>query len=165
MLVQTGRVWKSAPRVLGTSGPTVGTVSTGQAFNLIAIGDSIISGVGALTLADALVGQTALHLSEALACRVNWVAYGSIGARSGTVISRLVPLLPDTEADFMVLSIGVNGRHSVIGCGELAKKFGRRIERTQSSFSRCRDRCCRNSSVARIPTPTAIVARMVRDSL
>jgi lysophospholipase L1-like esterase len=108
VMFQAIRLRKNAPRVSGAAGPKVGTVGSGKPYELITIGDSIISGVGASTLASALVGQTAKKLSETLPCRINWAAYGSIGASSNKVLNKLVPNLADTKADFIVLSVGVN---------------------------------------------------------
>ncbi len=108
VMLQAIRLRKNAPRVSGATGPKVGTVGSGKPYELIAIGDSIISGVGASTLANALVGQIAKKLSEYLGCKINWAALGSIGARSNKVLKNLVPMLDDTIADFIVLSVGVN---------------------------------------------------------
>jgi lysophospholipase L1-like esterase len=108
ILPQAVYVRKTAPRFSGAAGPAKGTAGTGKNFNLIAIGDSIIAGVGATTLAKALVGQTAEKLSLLLYCKITWEAIGGIGAVSHHIIERLVPQLPDNQPDFMVVSAGVN---------------------------------------------------------
>jgi lysophospholipase L1-like esterase len=99
---------RTAPRFAGAAGPKEGAVGSGRRVNLIAIGDSIIAGVGAENLADALVGRTAAALAGALDCRVSWLARGSIGADSRKVLGELLPELPDTPAAFIILSVGVN---------------------------------------------------------
>lgn len=109
VLPQAIHLRKNSPQVSEAAGPKSGTVGTGEPYHLIAIGDSIISGVGASTLANALVGQTAQHLSQSLGCKINWAAYGSIGATSNKILHKLVPLLADDhKADFILLSVGVN---------------------------------------------------------
>ena len=62
ILPQAIYVRKTAPRFAGAAGPRRGAAGTGKNYDLIAIGDSIIAGVGAKTLAKALVGQTAEKL-------------------------------------------------------------------------------------------------------
>ena len=108
ILPQAIYVRKTAPRFSGAVGPSRGAAGSGKHYTLIAIGDSIIAGVGATTLAKALVGQTAEKLSSLLNCKITWEAIASIGAASQQVIEQLVPQLPDNQPDFMVVSVGVN---------------------------------------------------------
>ncbi len=75
---------------------------------MIAIGDSIIAGVGASELSKALVGQTAAALAASHDCRVNWQAFGVSGYDSRKVIDDLVPKLPEAAADYFIVSVGVN---------------------------------------------------------
>lgn len=108
ILPQAIYVRKTAPRFSEATGPAKGTSGTGKNYTLIGIGDSIIAGVGATTLANALVGQTAEKLSLLLNCKIIWEAIGGIGAVSHQVIEQMVPQLPENQPDFMVLSVGVN---------------------------------------------------------
>lgn len=128
ILPQAFYVRKTAPRFSGAAGPRTGVTGSGKNYNLIAIGDSIIAGVGATTLAKALVGQTAEKLSILLDCKITWEAIGSIGAISHQVIERLVPQLPQEQPDFMVLSVGVNDVTSLSSAAKwrqhLAKLLG-----------------------------------------
>ena len=64
--------------------------------------------MGATTLPKALVGQTAAALANLLGGCVQWQALGVSGYDSRKVLNRLVPKLPDTESDFIILSVGVN---------------------------------------------------------
>ena len=99
---------KTAPRFSGAAGDLNGVVGNGRDVTLYGIGDSIIAGVGAGRMRNALVGQTALFLSEDFQCRIRWFANGSVGADSRKVIDRLIPLMPDQPADLIVVSVGVN---------------------------------------------------------
>jgi len=108
VLPQAIRVMKNAPRFAEAGGPKEGSVGAGSHLNLLAIGDSTIAGVGAESLDSALVGQAATGIAGSLGCKVSWVARGSIGANSAMVLRELVPRLPGTEADFIILSVGVN---------------------------------------------------------
>jgi lysophospholipase L1-like esterase len=47
-------------------------------------------------------------LAALLRCRIDWTARGSIGADSNKILHRLVPSLPEPEADVIILSVGVN---------------------------------------------------------
>jgi hypothetical protein len=55
----------------------------------MAIGDAIIAGVGADTVAEALPGQVAEELAALHECQVSWTTSGLIGATSSGVMSRL----------------------------------------------------------------------------
>jgi lysophospholipase L1-like esterase len=101
-------VRKTAPRFPEAAGPRFGSAGSGPNLNLIAIGDSIIAGVGARNLAKALVGQTSRALARFLDCKISWHACGSSGVDSEKVLNRLIPDLPPIAADFFVVSVGVN---------------------------------------------------------
>ena len=101
-------VRRTAPRFAAAAGPSHGVVGAGREKRLLAIGDSIIAGVGAPTLGDALVGQTAGSLARRLRGRVRWQAFGVPGFNSRKVLDSLVPRLPDEAADFIIVSVGVN---------------------------------------------------------
>lgn len=119
---------KTAPRFTGAAGPRRGTAGTGKNYNLIAIGDSIIAGVGASTFAKALVGQTAQKLSLLLDCKITWEAIASIGAVSHQVIERLVPQLPEKQPDFMVVSVGVNDVTSLSSVARWRQNLARLLQ-------------------------------------
>lgn len=101
-------VRKTALRFAPASGPSNGYVGSGTQARLLAIGDSIIAGVGATTLSRALVGQTANALAISLGSCVEWKALGVSGYNSEKVLNRLVPKLPDVPVDYVILSVGVN---------------------------------------------------------
>ncbi|MBU2675956.1 MAG: SGNH/GDSL hydrolase family protein [Gammaproteobacteria bacterium] len=108
LLPQALYVRKNAPRFAPADGPSNGTLGYGKQARLLAIGDSIIAGVGATTLSNALVGQTATALATLLDGGVNWQALGVSGYSSEKVLNRLLPKLPETKFDYVILSVGVN---------------------------------------------------------
>lgn len=108
LLPQALYVRKTAPRFAPAIGPSNGFCGSGKQARLIAIGDSIIAGVGATTLSKALVGQTASALAVSLGSCIEWTALGISGYNSEKVLNRLVPELPDIPADYVILSVGVN---------------------------------------------------------
>jgi lysophospholipase L1-like esterase len=83
-------------------------VGNGKTYRFLAIGDSIISGVGAERMSNAFAGQTATHLASQLNGQIHWTARGKIGADSKAVLNELVPNLDATQQDFILVSVGVN---------------------------------------------------------
>lgn len=108
LIPQALYVRRTAPRFAPADGPREGQVGVGEQHRLLAIGDSIIAGVGASELSKALVGQTAAAIANSKNCCVSWQAVGVSGYDSAKVLERLVPKLPDTPFDFMIVSVGVN---------------------------------------------------------
>ena len=109
-LVAPQGLWvrRRAPRFADAAGPRSGSVGTGEPLRLLAFGDSIVAGVGAPTLDDALVGQFAAALATRVARRVEWVAVGKTGARSADLHASLLPRLPPEPFDVIAVSVGVN---------------------------------------------------------
>ena len=105
-------VRKTAPRFADAGGPRCGSTgpSTGRDSErrLIAVGDSIIAGVGAATLDEALVGRLARALAERLRLTVSWQAIGRTGTTSERLLSSLPAELPAGGADVVLLNVGVN---------------------------------------------------------
>lgn len=101
-------VRRTAPRFAPASGPTEGLAGNGEQRRLLAIGDSIIAGVGASELSSALVGQTAAAIAESLNGSVSWRAMGVSGHDSAKILEQLVPKLPQDRFDYIIVSVGVN---------------------------------------------------------
>ena len=101
-------VRKTAPRFPEAAGPNYGSFGTGRNLNLIAVGDSIIAGVGASSLSKALVGQTSAALARRLDCKISWYACGSSGLNSEKVLKQVIPDLPPVTAALFIVSVGVN---------------------------------------------------------
>lgn len=108
LLPQALYVRKTAPRFAPADGPSNGSIGDGKQARLLAVGDSIIAGVGATTLSKALVGRTATALATSLDGCVEWQALGVSGYNSEKVLNALVPRLPDSAVDYVILSVGVN---------------------------------------------------------
>lgn len=108
LLPQALWVRHHAVRFRDADGPTAGVCGIGEELRLVAVGDSIIAGVGASTLEKALVGQTAKRLSSLTGHRVHWSAYGRTGFNSSRILVELLPLFTDHPADVYLVSLGVN---------------------------------------------------------
>ncbi len=102
------RLRRTAPRLAAAAGESCGRVGSGRALRVLAIGDSIVAGVGAATLDRALVGCTARALAGTMDAAVEWEARGRSGATAAEVLSELVPLIDPRPADAIVVSVGVN---------------------------------------------------------
>ncbi len=105
---QAWRLRRTAPRLAVATGDLTGRTGSGRPLRLLAIGDSIIAGVGAETLDRALVGCTARALAEIAGVAVEWEARGRSGAKSAEVLAELVPSIDPRPADAIVVSVGVN---------------------------------------------------------
>ncbi|MFK8031734.1 MAG: SGNH/GDSL hydrolase family protein [Gammaproteobacteria bacterium] len=114
-------VRKTAPRFKGAAGSPFGRVGKGDVCSLLAIGDSLIEGVGAQTLDKALVGQTAKSIAARFSVAVDWIAFGKIGATTEKVHEVLLPKIPARQFDVILVSVGVN---DVTGLTRTAKFEG-----------------------------------------
>ena len=108
MIPQAIALRRTAPRFAEAEGPTQGCMGSGQDIKLLAIGDSIVAGVGARRLSGALVGQTAVALSEIHDVRVCWQAIGKSGMTTRRFIDTCMLSLPTESQDYIVVSLGVN---------------------------------------------------------
>ena len=108
LIPQALYVRKHAPRFDPAAGPNEGSVGEGPPTTLLAIGDSIIAGVGASQLSKALVGQTATALAATTGCELRWQAIGTSGFDSRKVLDQLLPRIPDCSFDYIIVSVGVN---------------------------------------------------------
>jgi lysophospholipase L1-like esterase len=126
LLPQAFRVRKTAPRFAAATGPNQGTA--GETYHserrtLIAIGDSIIAGVGAGSQQQGLASRAAALLAQSLLCPVEWKSVGKIGVTSQDVLNQLVLKLPPLPADFIAVSVGVNDLTSLSTTGTFKKRL------------------------------------------
>lgn len=102
---------------------------------LVAIGDSIIAGVGVEQFDNALVGQTAYALSDKQQCPISYHSFGKLGVNSKQIIEQLLPKVESlvTEqalaVDYIVVSTGVNDATSLMTLNNYRDNLGQIIER------------------------------------
>jgi lysophospholipase L1-like esterase len=89
-------------------GPPEGRIGRGEPLHFLAIGDSIIAGVGARRIQQSTVGHVARFMSGRLSREINWRAAGMIGAGARRVRRDVVPALPPQRFDAILVSVGVN---------------------------------------------------------
>lgn len=106
---QGQRVRRKIGRLPDAGGETVGEVGDfAETINLLAIGESTVAGVGAKNHAEALGGQLAKYLGLELRKSVRWHVLGESGITVNETLERLVPHLPPTPMDFVVVALGGN---------------------------------------------------------
>jgi lysophospholipase L1-like esterase len=88
-----------------TSGEVVGN---NEVANLLVIGESTVAGVGAENHAEALTGRFAEHLSRKTGKTVRWHALGVSGITIHRTIRELVPQIPNTKFDAILIGLGGN---------------------------------------------------------
>jgi lysophospholipase L1-like esterase len=93
------------PEAVGTKGQVIGNEDI---INLLAIGESTFAGVGVLTHEEGVTGQLAKFLSEQTNRSVNWEVIAQSGYSAKKVLTELVPMIPKTPFDIIVIGLGGN---------------------------------------------------------
>ena len=102
------RLRRTATRLPEATGDKSGVCGQGEAINLLAMGDSIIAGVGTGTVERSLPVQFAHALAEQQARRVQWHVEGRNGAYIAHLRRQMGRLAHQQRADVILISIGVN---------------------------------------------------------
>ena len=96
-------------RLPDAQGETAGRFGENErVVKLLAIGESTVAGVGARTHETALTGQFARHLSRKIGKTVEWFVVGRSGITAGETIRELVPQIPDTQFEYIMVGLGGN---------------------------------------------------------
>lgn len=101
--------WR-APRFGAAAGPKSGLIAVDEssdALRFLALGDSVIAGVGLAKLSDAMAVQCALAISRQLRRSVHWQLQGENGARAAEIQQRC-PDLAEFAPQIILISVGVN---------------------------------------------------------
>ena len=99
---------RTALRLPEAGGARCGVAGVGPGMHLLALGDSIIAGVGTGTMEHSLPVQFANALAASRACAVHWRAEGANGADIRDLREHIGGLPADCRADLILISIGVN---------------------------------------------------------
>ena len=102
------RLRQTAPRLPEAAGQRSGVCGQGEHLQLLALGDSIIVGVGLDSTSQSLPVQFAEALAVTHGRRVQWQLEGRNGADIAHLRQRVQALKPRQEADVIIISIGVN---------------------------------------------------------
>lgn len=109
--VQATRARRVIPRLPDATGVVEGICAgtgTVPSVNLLVIGESTVSGVGASTHERGLTGSIARALAASTGRDVHWFACGKNGATVAKVRDELLPELDGRRADAAVLCVGAN---------------------------------------------------------
>lgn len=136
LLPQAVRVRRTAPRFAAAAGPPTGSVGTGPRKSLLALGDSIIAGVGASQLSRALVGQTATRLASLEQAQVDWQAFGHIGFSTRKFLQYYEEGLPEGDPDYVIISLGVNDITSLTTASLWTAALRRMLSLCRQNYSR-----------------------------
>ena len=99
---------RTAVRLPEATGARSGISGQGQTFHLLAMGDSIIAGVGTGTMEHSLPVQFADALAKIRQCSVQWFVEGANGADISDLRHAIRQLHRTQQADVILISIGVN---------------------------------------------------------
>jgi lysophospholipase L1-like esterase len=97
-----------ALRLPGAVGARQGILGEGEDYHLLAMGDSIIDGVGTGSTEASLPVQFAAALAREAGRRVHWRVEGASGDAIRDLIRRVAALQHDAPVDLVLISIGVN---------------------------------------------------------
>jgi lysophospholipase L1-like esterase len=108
MFTQAFALRRHALTLVPAAGPSAGRIGRGEPLRFLAIGDSIVAGVGARRVERSTVAHAARFMSGRLAREIHWHASGTIGAGARRVRRDAVPTLPAESFDVILVSVGVN---------------------------------------------------------
>lgn len=143
---------KRALRLPGARGDRRGIFGRGEVLHLLAIGDSIIDGVGTESMEQALPVLFAQALAEELQKQINWRVKGESGLDIAGLLQRLDEL--DEEAtDFILISIGVNDVTGVSSTNHWRRSVNQLLDRLQRQWPDARIIFAGLPPMAQFPLP------------
>jgi lysophospholipase L1-like esterase len=127
-----------ASRLPGAPGPRQGSVGEGATLHLLAIGDSIIDGVGISHTSQSLPVRFAAALARREHCQVNWRIEGKTGFNIDDVLERLAAVETITRPDLVLLSVGVNDVTGLSSTRHWRRQLTQLLKRIQQQWPGCR---------------------------
>jgi lysophospholipase L1-like esterase len=106
--VQGLRLRHTATRLPEATGVRTGVCGHGEELHLLALGDSIIAGVGTGSIKHSLPVQFANALASLRKCSVHWRVMGANGADISDLRHSIKLLSHQKRVDVILISIGVN---------------------------------------------------------
>jgi lysophospholipase L1-like esterase len=123
-----------ATRLPGAQGERRGSSGYGNTLRLLAIGDSIIDGVGVQVIEESLAVQFAGALAECMRLQVDWFVHGESGLDINGLMDRLETLDQADEPDIILISIGVNDVTGLSSTSHWRRSVGRLLDRLNSDW-------------------------------
>ena len=125
---------KKATRLPGAPGTRQGTTGEGDALQLLAIGDSIIDGVGTNHIEQSLPVQFAQQLAKRTQRCVHWRVEGETGNDIVDVIKLIESLSRTVQADLVLISVGVNDVTGLTSTRSWRKKLLQLLDRLEQRW-------------------------------
>lgn len=127
-----------ATRLPGAAGERRGATGDGAHLSLLALGDSIIDGVGIDHIENALAVQFAHRLAERTERAVTWRIEGESGLDIMAVLDRLRSLAKETTPDLVLISVGVNDVTGLSSKQQWADRLSEFFETFHTQWPRAR---------------------------
>ena len=103
------KIRSSVPTLPEAQGPKgIVNEALGSTVNIVCIGESTMSGVGAKTHEEAIAGTFAKSISAHLSRAVNWKVYAKKGYTAAKATELLLPQIKDQEVDLFLVALGGN---------------------------------------------------------
>lgn len=119
LLWQGKRLRKRIPDLPEAAGNRTGSEGKGtNKFNILILGESTMAGVGVNDQKEGIARHIASSLSQALDAKIYWQVVARSGYNAQKVLDELVPQIPDTPLDAIIIGLGVNDaveRNSPLG--------------------------------------------------
>lgn len=129
---------RTAARLPGASGERQGRSGQGTDLWLVAIGDSIIDGVGVERIEESFAVQFAAALADRSGRRVNWRVDGQSGRTIEDLLAALDRLPGPPGADVVLVSIGVNDVTGLSSLSAWRRNFERLLDRLRELWPAAR---------------------------
>jgi len=126
---------RKATRLPGAAGTRKGSTGAGDTLRLLAIGDSIIDGVGTAHIEESLPVQFAKALSAETQSCVHWCVEGESGFNINDVLGRLESLKDAGQPDLVLISVGVNDVTGLSSTRQWREKMIELMDRLQQQWS------------------------------
>ncbi|HZW22947.1 SGNH/GDSL hydrolase family protein [Noviherbaspirillum sp.] len=112
LLIAQGKYTRRVtPRLPEAGGPLEGLCGgayAGTPLSLLTVGESPVAGVGVGTHDEAITGQLAQAMAEAMQRPVAWRACGKNGVTAREALETVIPAIPPAPVDVALVAFGVN---------------------------------------------------------
>ena len=123
---------RTAPRFAPAPGPREGRVGDGPPMHVLALGDSVIDGVGCPSVEQALAGHFARELAHVFDRAVHWRALGRTGACVRELVEDVLPQVPAARRDLVLVSVGVNDVSGLTRSARFRERLHRLVDGLQA---------------------------------
>jgi len=144
---------KTAIRLPEAPGDRTGECGQGTKMYLLAMGDSIIAGVGTPSTDRSLPVQFAQALAKNRRCNVQWQLEGKNGADIAYLRGRIKRLDQDQKADAILISIGVNNVTGLSSTREWRTQFKALVKEIENKWPKARVIFAGLPPMGRFPLP------------